>query len=128
MTLPVPPVVDTLGAIEAKLPDIAARVAENLHITSESEDVDVWVASAVDAAVGYVIGATNRSSVGLPDDALTVNGLVGFSTRIYQDGFSPNGVQLAIVDPTFEPIFQPEHLYKHWRHYFARLQMRWGIA
>lgn len=123
MTVAIPPST-VLGPIEAKLPDLVARVASNLH----ADAADEWVMSAVDAAVAYVIDYSNRNEIGLPDDALTMNGLVGFATRIYQDGFSPNGVNVAIGDPMFTPTFSPEHLFKHWRHYFLRLYPKWGIA
>lgn len=119
----IPPVY-TLGPIEARLPDIVARVAANLH----ADEADEWLASAVEAAAVWVIDVTNRSTIGLPDDAPTVNGLVGFATRIFGDPFSAGGAQVAIGDPTFEPIFNPERLDKHWRDYWRRLYRAWGIA
>jgi len=122
--LPVIPPDSIIGPIEVRLQEIVNRVAENLH----GEVTDPWITSAVDAAIVFVLDQTNRNSVGLPSDPLTVNGLVGFATRIYLDAFSPNGSQVAIADPTFEPIFQPENLWKHWRHYFKRLYPRWGVA
>jgi hypothetical protein len=120
--VPVIPPDSILGPIEERLPAIMLRVATILH----TEDPEIE--TAVLAAVIFVIDQTNRNTVGLPDDALTIEGLVGFSTRIYLDAYSPNGSQVAIADPTFEPIFQPENLWKHWRHYFRRLYPRWGIA
>ena len=113
-----------VGPIETRLSEIAARVAANIH----SATPDVWVIRAVDAAVVYVIEWTNRTDVGLPDDALTISGLVGFAERIYLDAFSPNGAQVAVADAGFAPVFQPEHLYKHWSHYFDHLQVAWGVA
>lgn len=123
MTVEIPPTT-VLGPIESRLPDIVGRVAANVN----GDASDEWVVSAVDAAVGYVIDYTNRNTIGLPDDALTVNGLVGFATRIYLDAWNPNGSNVAIGDPTFEPIYQPEVLDKHWRHYWRRLYVGWGIA
>jgi hypothetical protein len=120
----IPPVTTTLGDIETRLPEIQARVAANLHVVAD----DPWVEQAVDAAVVYVIDYTARNDVGLPDDNLTAAGLVLFGTRIYLDAFSPGGAQVAVADPTFEPIFQPEHLFKHVRHYFMRLTSQWGVA
>ena len=123
------PPVTVLGPIEAKRDELIDRVRENLHVIAGTvEDPELWVPSAVDSAIGYVIDYSNRNSVGLPDDALTCNGIVGFATRIYQDAFAPRGVQLAISDAIFEPVFTPEHLFKHWRHYFLRLYVRWGVA
>lgn len=121
----IPPVDPEVGDIGDRLEEIVARVMENLG--AEGQD-DTWYLSAVNAALLYVIEHENRYTVGLPDDEITVNGLVGFATRIYLDAFSPGGAQVAIGDPSFTPIFQPEHLYKHWRHYFARLRGAWGIA
>ena len=123
MRVAIPPTT-VLGPIEAVLPTIVARVESNLHATTG----DVWVTSAVDSAVEYVIDYTNRNDVGLPDDALTQNGIVGFATRIYQDAFMPLGQALAMGDPAFTPEFAPEHLFKHWRHYFLRLYPKWGVA
>jgi len=113
-----------VGPIAARIPEIAARVATNVHAAT----VDDWIQRAVDAAIAYVIEWTNRADVGLPDDALTVTGLVGFSERIYLDSFSPNGAQVAVADADFSPIFQPEHLAKHWRHYWQHLDVAWGVA
>jgi len=112
-----------IGPIEDRHDEITARVANNLHTTA-----DVWVTSAVDSAIEYVLIKTERVDVGLEDNELTVNGLVGFSERLYLDAFSPNGVNVSVADPAFEPIFQPEHLWKHWRHYFEVRKIAWGIA
>jgi hypothetical protein len=113
-----------LGPIEARIPDIVARVAQNLNAAPEDE----WVQTAVESAIIYVTDYTNRNALGLPNDSLTVSGLVVFGTRIHQDAFAPNGAQVAVGDSSFEPIFQPEHLYKHVRHYFNRLDVTWGVA
>jgi len=121
----IPPAVIEVGPVATRLTEIAARVATNVHSSIEE---DVWVEEAVDAAVLYVINDTGRSDVGLPDDALTVTGLTVFAERIYLDAFSPNGAQVAVADASFAPIFQPEHLYKHVRHYFRRLQVSWGVG
>ena len=110
------------GPIEDKRDEIIARVATLLHVPAE----DVWCGAAVDAAIEYAIDATNRQEVGLPDTALTVNGIVIFATRLYTD--TPNGAQVAIGDPSFDPIFQPESLWKHVRHYFDHLDVAWGVA
>lgn len=117
-------VIEPVGPISTLLTTVTARVADNLH----AELPDEWITSAVDAAVEYVTVWTNRETLGLPDDPLTVNGLVGFATRIYQDAFMPGGASVAIADPSFVPIFTPEHLFKHWRHYFNRLNVAWGVA
>jgi len=114
-----------VGPIETRLSEIAARVATNVHSSIEE---DVWVENAVDAAVLYVINDTGRADLGLPDDALTVTGLTVFAERIYLDAFSPNGAQVAVADAGFAPIFQPEHLYKHVRHYFRHLTMEFGVG
>jgi len=121
----IPPAVIVYGPIETRLTEIADRVATNVHSSTEE---DVWVENAVDAALVYVINDTGRADVGLPDDALTATGLIVFAERIYLDAFSPNGAQVAVADAGFAPIFQPEHLYKHVRHYFRRLQISWGVG
>jgi hypothetical protein len=120
----IPPDVLVIGPIAARVDEIAERVRENLH----ADPLDAWVETAVDAALVYVIDQTNRADVGLPDDELTVHGLVGFASRIYLDAFSPGGAQVAVGDTSFAPIFNPEHLFKHWRHYFLRLYPSWGIG
>lgn len=117
-------VLEPVGPISTLLSTVVGRVADNLH----GDPADTWIISAVDAAVEYVTVWTNRETLGLPDDPLTVNGLVGFATRIYLDAFTPGGAQVAVVDPSFVPIYQPEHLFKHWRHYFNRLDVAWGVA
>jgi hypothetical protein len=114
--------VQTTGPLSTRYDDIVARVASLIHVPAD----DVWVAAAVDSAIEFVISKTNRELVGLPDDPLTVNGIVLFSQRLYLD--TPNGAQVAIGDPSFDPIFQPESLWKHVRHYFDRLDVAWGIA
>jgi len=114
-----------VGEIETRVPEIVDRVAVNVHSSTEE---DAWIENAVDAAVLYVIEWTGRGEVGLPDDALAVTGLVGFAERLYLDAFSPNGAQVAVADASFAPVFQPEHLFKHWRHYFLHLQVSWGIG
>ena len=118
------PPATVLGPIEAVMPDLVERVRKNLHAAPDDEQV----AEAVSAAVLYVIDYSDRNELGLPDDALTQNGIVGYATRIYQDAFSPSGAQVAVGDPFFAPVFAPEHLFKHWRHYFLRLYVGWGIA
>ena len=120
----IPPAVIEVGPIGTRLPEIAARVATNVHAAT----ADDWLQRAVDAAILYVINDTGRADVGLPDDALTVTGLVVFAERIYLDAFSPNGAQVAVADAGFAPIFQPEHLYKHVRHFFLRLKMEFGVG
>lgn len=117
-------VLEPVGPIDDMLSTIVARVADNLHADPD----DVWVIGAVEAAAEYVTVWTNRETLGLPDDQLTVNGLVGFATRIYQDAFMVGGAQVAVMDAGFAPIFAPEHLFKHWRHYFNRLNVAWGVA
>lgn len=122
--IPTIPPLTTFGPVEDRIPEIVARVAQNLHVTLP----DDWVEQAVDSAVIFVIDRTNRNEIGLPADSLTVSGLVGFSTRIHQDAFSPNGAQVAVGDGSFEPTFLPENLWKHWRHYFTRLNPAWGVG
>ena len=113
------------GDIADRLPEIAARVRANLHADPDDE----WVDHAIDAAIGYVIVWGDLAEVGLPADDLTATGLVGFAERIYLDPAGPNGTQGAIGDyTTFEPTYTPEHLYRHWRHYFKHLTAGWGIA
>jgi len=106
------------------MPELVERVRANLNAAADDEQVS----EAVNAAVLYVIDYSGRNDIGLPDDALTQNGIVGYATRIYQDAFSPSGAQVAIGDPLFTPMFAPEHLFKHWRHYFLRLYVAWGVA
>jgi len=118
----IPPPILSIGTIEGRRNDIIERVAKNINSHSDDE----WVASAVDAAIIFVIDKTGRSEIGLPDDPVTVNGLVIFSQRLYLD--TPNGAQVAVADDSFGPIFQPESLWKHVRHYFDRLDISWGIA
>ena len=111
-----------VGPIAAARDMIIDRVAELLHVAPD----DVWVAAAVDSAIIYARTYTNRDEVGLPDDPLTVNGVVVFAQRLYLD--TPSGVNVAVGDAGFEPIFQPEHLWKHVRHYFDPLDIAYGIA
>ena len=87
---------------------------------------DVWVASAVDAAIEYTYTKTELAE--LEDTELNVNGLVGFSTRLYLDAFSPTGANVAVGDAGFTPIFLPEKLDKHWREYFLNQRVAWGVA
>ena len=102
--------------------EIIGRVAANLHVDPD----DVWVASAVDAAIEYTLIKTELEE--LADTELNVNGLVGFSTRLYMDAFSPTGANVSVGDPNFEPIFSPEKLDKHWREYFLNIKVLWGVA
>lgn len=111
-----------IGPIADKRDEIIARVASALHVPAE----DVWVAAAVDSAIEYAIDSTNRDLLGLPDTPLTVSGLVIFAQRLYLD--SPNGAQVAVGDAGFDPIFLPESLWKHVRHYFDHLDVAWGVA
>jgi len=112
------------GDIAARVDEIVDRVRQNLHAAAD----DVWVSSAVQAAIGYVIVHNGLIDTGLPADELTVNGLVVFSTRIYLDGTSPGGVSNAYTDPTFQPVYQPENLYAHVHHFFDHLAVSWGVA
>jgi hypothetical protein len=118
------PVLSTVGPISVRFDEIVARVAANLHVDPD----DVWVGSAVDAAIEYTLIKTERFDVGLDDSELNINGLVGFSTRLYMDSFSPTGANVAVGDPNFEPIFSPEKLDKHWREYFLNSKVLWGVA
>jgi len=120
----IPPAVIEVGPIGTRLPEIAARVATNVHAAT----ADDWLQRAVNAAVEYVINKEGRSTVGLPDDARTITGLVVFAERMYLNADSPNGAQVAVADAGFAPIFQPEHLYKGVRHYFSHLTMEFGVA
>ena len=112
------------GDIADRITEIVARVRANLHAADDNE----WVDHAVDAAIQYVIVWTDRTEYGLPADDLTATGIVGFAERIYLDQYAPSGAQSTIGDDTFDPIYNPEHLYRHWRHYFAHLTSGWGIA
>jgi len=100
--------------------EIIDRVAANLHVAPDD------VGSAVDAAIEYTLIKTELDE--LADTELNVNGLVGFSTRLYMDAFSPTGANVAVGDPNFEPVFTPEKLDKHWREYFLNTKVAWGIA
>jgi hypothetical protein len=111
-----------VGPVEAQRDAITARAAALLHVPADDE----WLAAAVDAAIEFSVSKTNRDDVGLPADSLTVNGLVLFAQRLYLD--TPGGAQVAVGDPSFEPMFQPENLWKHVRHYFERLKGSWGIG
>jgi len=116
------PAVETTGAVATRYDDILARTAALLHVPAD----DVWLAAAVDSAVEYTIMKTERHEIGLPDTPLIVNGLIIFAQRLYLD--SPNGVQVSAGDPQFEPIYQPEHLWRHVRHYFDHLDVAYGVA
>ena len=118
------PPVTVLGPIETKLSDLRERVAANLHIDAS----DPSLISAVDAAIAYVIDYTNRNAIGLPDDAPTVEALVGFAAAWHQSQFSPTGVQVAVGDQVFEPIFPSRAWLSYWRDHFHRLDRAWGIA
>jgi hypothetical protein len=115
---------DVVGPIAQRFDDIVERVAANLHV----DPTDVWVISAVNAAIEYTIMKTERFELGLDSTELNVNGLVGFATRLYMDAFSPTGANVAVGDPNFEPIFSPEKLDKHWREYFLNIKVLWGVA
>lgn len=114
--------VQTTGPLSSRYDDIVARVASLIHVPAD----DMWVAAAVDSAIEFVISKTNREEIGLPDDPLTVQGIVLLAQRLYLD--TPNGAQVAVGDPSFDAIFQPESLWKHVRHYFDRLDVSWGVA
>jgi len=114
--------VETIGPLSVRYDDAIARVASSLNVAAD----DVWVINAVDSAIDFVITKTNRELVGLPDDPLTVSGVVVLAQRIYLD--TPNGANVAIGDASFDPIFQPENLWKHVRHYFDRLDISYGVA
>lgn len=124
MTFTQIPPATVLGPIESKLSDLQARVAENLHVDAS----DPWLISSVDAAILYVIDYTNRNTIGLPDDSTTMNSLVGFASAIYQSSFSPTGVQIAVADSAFEPVFPQQRVLTYWRREFHRLDRAWGIA
>ena len=113
-----------IGPIEDRRDEIVDRVAANLHVSA----ADVWVGSAVDAAIEYTLIKTERGDIGLEDTELNVNWLVGFSTRLYMDAFAPTGANVAVGDPNFEPIFSPEKLDKHWREYFLPTKVLWGVG
>ena len=68
---------------------------------------------------------TETNSV-CPTHRSTVNGVILFAQKLYTD--TPNGAQVAIGDPSFEPIFQPESLWKHVRHYFDHLDVAYGVC
>jgi hypothetical protein len=111
-----------VGPIAGRQAEIVGRVAELLHVAPD----DVWVTAAVDSATEYAVVMTNLEDVGLPDEPLVVAGLIVFAQRMYTD--SPSGVNVAIGDPSFEPIFQPENLWKHVRHYFIHLRPKFAIG
>jgi len=113
-----------VGAVD---PDaVAAILAGHLHRPVD----DVAVARAVDAAIVYVVTYTglDAEGLGLPDDPLTVEGLVNLGERIYLDPSSPGGQLGAVGDPSFVPMFSPEDLAAHNHHYWDRLIVSWGIA
>lgn len=101
---------------------VAAKLAAKLH--ADPADVE----SAVAAAIVYVGTYTGYDAlaIGLPDDALTVEGLVLLGERIFLD--SSTGAQSAIGDGSFMPLFSPEDLAAHNHHYWDRLTVSWGIA
>jgi len=106
--------------------DVAAILAGHLHRPVD----DVAVARAVDAAIVYVRTYTGYDEAGLdlPDDPLTIEGLVNLGERIYLDPSSPGGQLGAVGDPSFVPMFSPEDLAAHNHHYWDRLTVSWGIA
>lgn len=123
LTIVIPPI-QTIGPIEARIPEIVACVAEKLNVVDTTGPCGVE--TSVEAAIIFAIDQTNRYDVGLPDDSLTIKGVELLAERIHLD--TPNGAQVAVADPTFEPVFQPENLWKHVRHYFRRLYPRFGIS
>jgi hypothetical protein len=107
---------------------VAADVATNLHRPADDPVVGRAVAAAIEYVATYTGLADLEPPGPVPGDALTFNGMVGFATRLYLDQYAPNGAQSAVGDNTFEPIFTPEDIYRHWHHYFDRLTVSWGVA
>lgn len=103
---------------------VIAAVAGNLN----KPGTDEAVIRSVDAAITYVARVTGRAEIGIPDDALTVTGLVVFAERIYLDQFAPNGAIGAIGAGEFDPMYTPEDLYRHVHHYFDGLAFTWSIS
>ena len=121
--------VEVVRAVAAVDPAaVAAQVAAVLH----TEPDDPTVVGAVDAAIFYVAHITSRADADppleVPDDPLTVAGLVGFSERIYLDKFAPNGASGAAGDSTVPTGFAPRDLFVHYEHFFAHLYVGWGVA
>jgi hypothetical protein len=98
---------------------IAAIVADNVHRPVD----DGAVTRAVDSAIAYVgiYTALTARGMDVPDDALTVNGLVGLSERMFLDEFAPTGAMGAIGDDTFGNLFTGEDPYRRWHHNFDHL-------
>lgn len=100
---------------------IAGRVAINVHRPADDPDV----LTAVNAAIIYVQTYTGLAELDpagvVPDDPLTVIGLIGLGARMYLDQFAPNGATVAVGDSTFDPIYTPEDPYRHYHHFFDRL-------
>lgn len=109
---------------------VAARVAELVGVGSADPDVAVAVAAA-EILVVHAEGLEPRpdpSTSALPDDALTVEGMIGLSKRLYLDAVSNGGTSTVVADYTPDVVFSPEDPYRHYRHYFAPLAATWGVA
>ena len=99
---------------------VAGRVADAMGNGVDAADA----LGAVTAADAYVRDQTNNTA--LPDDELTVHGLVGLSVRILRDTDAVNGQPSAGAG--YDAAFTPENLYRHWRHYFVHIERGTGIA
>lgn len=94
---------------------------------------DAQVIEATAAAWQYACITEGRISLGdpLPEvdaDALITQGLIGFARAVYLDQLAARGAQVALGDNVIDTVFNPEDIYRHWRHYFAPMAQSWGIA
>ena len=106
--------------------DRTALSAELALLLGLSGDVPPQVARSVDAAIEYaqtVLGVTE-----LQADAITNNGTIGFARSLYLDMRAARGQQVNVGDGVADNIFQPEDIWRHWRHYFEPQREAWGIA
>lgn len=109
---------------------VAARVAELVGIPAP----DDAVTSAVLAAEVMVVHAetvpasTDPAVSALPDDALTFEGMVGLSRRLFLDATVTDGSSAVLGDLVADVVYAPEDPYRHYRHFFAPLAAGWGVA
>jgi len=123
----VPRYLDNWGGVWAEgsidVPAIVADVAGRLGITTEKAD------PAVQAAIDYICDDTGLGVLELPgdDQRLVKFGIPLLAMRMYQDAPTLGG-ETNNVDPTFQGIFTPSHLYSHLNEYWRHLNVNWGFA
>jgi len=105
--------------MQALISDVAAR----LGISTEQ------ATPAVYAAVDYICDDTGLGALELPanDARLNQYGIPLLAMRMYQDPPTLGG-ETNNIDPTFQGVYTPSHLYSHLDEYWRHLDQQWGLA